>query len=79
MVQNEYAVCRHPQKEILIAGDHVALVLKRRYSPNLVMAEDFEVCKNYPEIETLVPVDDMVILPRNISCRHVLKSRTRPS
>lgn len=59
----EYTVCRHPfldRDSLVIVGDHVTLDAGTGcvHTAPGHGAEDFEVCRNYPEIETLVPVDD---------------------
>lgn len=59
----EGMVCRHPFLErdsIVIVGDHVTLDAGTgcvHTAPGHGV-EDFEVCRKYPEIEVLVPVDD---------------------
>jgi len=58
----EYMVCQHPfidRDSLVIVGDHVTLEAGTgcvHTAPGFG-AEDYLVCKNYPEIETVVPVD----------------------
>jgi isoleucyl-tRNA synthetase len=59
----EYAVCRHPfldRDSLLIVGDHVTLDAGSGcvHTAPGHGAEDFEVCRNYPELGLIVPVDD---------------------
>jgi len=59
----EYVVCRHPfldRDSLVIVGDHVTLDAGTGcvHTAPGHGAEDFEVCRNYPELETIVPVDD---------------------
>ena len=59
----EYTVCRHPfldRDSLVIVGDHVTLDAGTGcvHTAPGHGAEDFDVCKNYPEIVTIVPVDD---------------------
>jgi isoleucyl-tRNA synthetase len=66
----EYAVCRHPFLErdsLIIVGDHVTLDAGTGcvHTAPGHGAEDFEVCRNYPELETLVPVDDKGFLTKD--------------
>lgn len=59
----EYMVCAHPFLErdsLMLVGEHVTLDAGTGcvHTAPGHGAEDFEVCKKYPEIEVLVPVDD---------------------
>ena len=59
----EYAVCRHPfldRDSLVIVGDHVTLDAGTGcvHTAPGHGAEDFEVCKKYPEVGLVVPVDD---------------------
>lgn len=58
----EYMVCRHPfldRDSLVIVGDHVTLDAGTGcvHTAPGHGAEDFIVCKKYPEIEVIVPVD----------------------
>ena len=59
----EYIVCQHPfidRDSLVIVGDHVTLDAGTgcvHTAPGFG-AEDSTVCKNYPEIEIIVPVDE---------------------
>lgn len=59
----EYIVCQHPfidRDSLVIVGDHVTLDAGTgcvHTAPGFG-AEDYTVCKNYPEIEIIVPVDE---------------------
>ncbi len=61
--QLEGVLCRHPfldRDSLVITGEHVTLDAGTgcvHTAPGHGV-EDFEVCKKYPEIEVLVPVDD---------------------
>jgi len=58
----EYIKCRHPfldRDSLVIVGDHVTLEAGTgcvHTAPGHGM-EDFDVCRNYPELEIVVPVD----------------------
>ncbi len=58
----ELMVCKHPfidRESLVIVGDHVTLEAGTgcvHTAPGFG-AEDYMVCKNYPQIETIVPVD----------------------
>lgn len=58
----ELMVCKHPfldRDSLVIVGDHVTLDAGTgcvHTAPGFG-AEDYTVCKNYPQIETIVPVD----------------------
>ena len=59
----EYTVCSHPfldRDSLVIVGDHVTLDAGSGcvHTAPGHGAEDFEVCKKYPEIGVIVPVDD---------------------
>ena len=59
----EYTVCRHPfldRDSLVIVGDHVTLEAGTGcvHTAPGHGAEDFEVCKKYPEVGLVVPVDD---------------------
>lgn len=59
----EYMTTQHPfldRKSLVIVGDHVTLDAGTgcvHTAPGHGV-EDFDVCKNYPELEVVVPVDD---------------------
>jgi isoleucyl-tRNA synthetase len=63
----EYMVCQHPfldRKSLVIVGDHVTLDAGTgcvHTAPGHGV-EDFEVCKNYKELEVVVPVDGKGVL-----------------
>jgi len=66
----EYTVCRHPfldRDSLVIVGDHVTLDAGTGcvHTAPGHGAEDFEVCRNYPELKTLVPVDDKGCLTKD--------------
>ena len=59
----EYVVCAHPfldRESLVIVGDHVTLEAGSGcvHTAPGHGAEDFDVCKKYPEIGIVVPVDD---------------------
>jgi len=59
----EYVVCRHPfldRDSLVIVGDHVTLEAGTGcvHTAPGHGAEDFEVCKKYPELGIVVPVDN---------------------
>lgn len=59
----EYVVCAHPfldRDSLVIVGDHVTLEAGSGcvHTAPGHGAEDFDVCKKYPEIGIVVPVDD---------------------
>jgi len=59
----EYVVCAHPfldRESLVIVGDHVTLDAGSGcvHTAPGHGAEDFDVCKKYPEIGIVVPVDD---------------------
>ena len=58
----EYTVCKHPffdRDSLVIVGDHVTLDAGTGcvHTAPGHGAEDFEVCRNYPGIEVITPVD----------------------
>ncbi|MBQ7793776.1 MAG: isoleucine--tRNA ligase [Clostridia bacterium] len=58
----ELMVCKHPfidRDSLVIVGDHVTLEAGTGcvHTAPRFGAEDYIVCKNYPQIETIVPVD----------------------
>jgi len=59
----EYVVCRHPfldRDSLVIVGDHVTLEAGSGcvHTAPGHGAEDFDVCKKYPELGVVVPVDE---------------------
>lgn len=59
----EYTVCAHPfldRDSLVIVGDHVTLDAGTGcvHTAPGHGAEDFEVCRNYPELGVITPVDD---------------------
>ncbi|NLE25291.1 MAG: isoleucine--tRNA ligase [Clostridiaceae bacterium] len=59
----EYVVCAHPfldRESLVIVGDHVTLEAGSGcvHTAPGHGAEDFDVCKKYPEVGMVVPVDD---------------------
>ena len=76
----EYMKTAHPfmdRESLVIVGDHVTLESGTgcvHTAPGHGV-EDYDVCRNYPEIPIIVPVDETVCLPKKQVCLRDLRPR----